>query len=75
MRRRAGVHGVDTMKTADDGTSSLVIWNKSRTVLGPGNRPVETWTAGRGGRVANAADRVGPQGGRYFVYRLGVDGK
>ncbi|PAN35711.2 hypothetical protein PAHAL_6G266900 [Panicum hallii] len=60
---------------ADDGTSSLVIWNKSRTVLGPGNRPVETWTAGRGGRVANAADRVGPQGGRYFVYRLGVDGK
>jgi hypothetical protein len=63
--------GVDTMKAADDGTLSPESWNTSRTIMGSGNQAAETWTAGRGGHVANGAGRVGTQGGRYFVYRPG----
>ena len=54
-----------------DGSMSAASWNTSQTILDPGNRAAETWTAGRGGRVANGAGWVGPQGGRYFVYRPG----
>ena len=58
-----------------DGSMSAASWNTSQTILDPGNRAAETWTAGRGGPCRQWR-RLGRTAG-WTVFRLpsGVDGK